>query len=128
MLLLDEIRDESEGCLVCAATPRETTPFAGEGGVPAIVTLEYMAQTVAAYAGLRAHRDSRPVRLGYIIGVRTMSLAVPTLPLGEELLVFARKIWGEDELGSFECSVNTPSGPIAEALLTVFQGDLGDRR
>jgi predicted hotdog family 3-hydroxylacyl-ACP dehydratase len=127
MLLLDGIRDHSGDSIVCSTTPSEATPYAGPDGVPAILALEFMAQTVAAYAGMRARSQGRPVRMGYIIGVRTMSLSVSILPLNEELLVTAEMTWGDDELGRFECSVTGPAGSVAEAQLTVFQGDLENR-
>lgn len=126
MLLLDEVKEEGDGVIRCAATPRADFPLAAGGTAPAILALEYMAQSVAAYSGLYAMRRSLPVQRGYIIGVRSMSLAVPDLEIGRKLIVTARHVWGDSSLGKFDCTVEEAgtAREVASAALTVFQGDL----
>ena len=89
----------------------------------AVVATEYMAQCVAAYAGLQAIRRGDAIRTGYIIGARSIDLAVDNFSVGEELIVRAQYIWGDDILGKFECSVDAGGSRAASATLTVFQGD-----
>ena len=63
MLLLDAVRSYDGDTIVCAVTIAADGLFVeqlnGQPGVPALIGLEYMAQCVAAYAGLAASRPTR---------------------------------------------------------------------
>ena len=124
MILLDSVIDDADGWIRCAATPRHDSPVARDGAVPGIVAFEYMAQCVAAYAGMRAHSDGRPVRIGYIIGARQTTIYVDSLDVDVQLVVKARRVWGDDSLGHFECGVDRHERSIAVAAMNVFQGDI----
>src|SRR5216117_2656546 len=65
MVLLTRIVGHTEERTTCAVEFSTASPFYdGQGGVPAWVALEYMAQCVAAHGGLRARRGrSRDDRL-----------------------------------------------------------------
>lgn len=123
MILLDHVQDEADGSLTCKVTLRPESPFVENGSVPAVVATEYMAQCVAAYAGLRAVRRGEPVQTGYLIGARTMEFAIDAFSVGEELIVKVRHVWGDDILGNFQCTVDSSGRRVASAVLTVFQGD-----
>ena len=122
MILLDGVHDDTEQAITCKVTLRDTSPFVENGRVPAVVALEYMAQCVAAYAGLKAFREGTPVRLGYVIGARVVELAEDQFGVGEELFVSANRVWGDDLVGNFECRVDSRRRRVATAVLSVFQG------
>ena len=124
MILLDRIEDSAEGMAVCSVTLRSDSPFVEQGSVPAVVATEYMAQCVAVYAGLKARRRGEGVRVGYLIGARSIEMAVDAFHVGDRLLVTARHVWGDDALGKFECRVAAEGRRVARATLSVFQGDL----
>ena len=124
MILLDRVEEDSPDSIACSVTPHEASPFAEHGSVPAVVATEYMAQCVAAYAGLKAFRRGEPIRIGYLIGARTIEFSVDRFPLECRLLVRARRTWGDDALGRFDCSVERNGDRVASAVLTVLQRDL----
>ena len=124
MILLDRVEDESAGYLCCSVTPRGDSPFVDHGVVPAVVAAEYMAQCVAAYSGLEAVRRGDPVRIGYLLGTRSMELAVEAFKVDETLRVEARHVWGDAALGQFDCAVYLAGRRVAAAVLNVFEGDL----
>jgi predicted hotdog family 3-hydroxylacyl-ACP dehydratase len=126
MILLDEVHADATGSITCKVTLRAHSPFVENRRVPAVVAVEYMAQCVAAYAGLQAFRQGRPVRIGYVIGARLVEFSVDEFDVGEELVAKASRIWGDDALGKFECSVDSRERRVAAAILTVFQGDIND--
>ena len=66
--------------------------------MPAVIGLEYMAQCVAAYAGLTARQGGRPPRIGFLIGCRELRLDVEAFSVGDRLEVEARRVWGENDL------------------------------
>ena len=123
MILLDHVQDDAEGSLTCKVTLRPESPFVENGSVAAVVATEYMAQCVAAYAGLKAVRRGEPVRTGYVIGARTIDFAIDAFSVGEELIVKVHHVWGDDILGNFQCTVESNGRQVASAVLTVFQGD-----
>ncbi len=124
MILLDRVEQDAEGCITCGVVLRHDSSFVENGSVPAVVATEYMAQCVATYAGLKAVRRGGEVRVGYIIGARLVEFEVEAFEVGEELSVKARRIWGDDILGRFECSVEARGTRVASAILTVYQGDI----
>ncbi len=124
MILLDAVEADARDSIACRVAVHAASPFVENGHVPAVIAIEYMAQCVAAYAGLRAVRNERPVRVAYLIGASPIEFSVDGLRVGENLRVEARRIWGDNSLGKFECSVDSQGRRVASGLLTVFQGDI----
>jgi predicted hotdog family 3-hydroxylacyl-ACP dehydratase len=89
------------------------------------VGIEYMAQTIAAGAGLRA-RDNGAVsgRMGFLLGCRSLTMAVDSFDVGDRLTIEARRTWGANELGNFACKVQRGEDVLVEGALTVYQGPL----
>ena len=61
MLLLDRVLSYDGECVVCETVLGPDSPFAEQGHVPALVGIEYMAQTIAAGAGLSAREKGSAV-------------------------------------------------------------------
>jgi len=121
MLLLDEVVAFDGHRVVCRVRLRPDSTFMDAGRVRAIVALEYMAQAVAAFAGLRARFAGESVQIGYLLGTRELRLAVDDFEAGDELLVEAAHVWGEEQLGSFDCTVSEGGRKVASATLNVYQ-------
>ncbi len=124
MILLDRVEDDGEGRLCCSVRLREDSPFVDDGRVSPVVAAEYMAQCVAAYSGLKAVRRGDPVRIGYLLGTRSLDLAVAAFEVGEKLIVEVRHVWGDATLGQFDCTVRSAGRQVAAAVLNVFEGDI----
>jgi predicted hotdog family 3-hydroxylacyl-ACP dehydratase len=123
MVLLDEVVDAAEGRIVARVSLRADSLFVEADSVPALVAIEYMAQTIGAYAGLRARETGQPVRMGYLLGTRELSLEVDAFHVGDVLLIEATHVWGDDQLGSFQCTVSRDERSVARALVNVYQGN-----
>ncbi len=124
MILLDRVEDDAAGYLRCSVTLRDDSPFVENGAASSVVATEYMAQSVAAYSGLKAVRRGDPVRIGYLLGTRSIELAVATFKVAEKLTVEVRHVWGDDAFGQFNCTVHSGDRQVAAAVLNVFQGDI----
>ena len=120
MLLIDAVVVASDDSIECAARVRNDNPFLRHGSMRPSVCLEYMAQTVAAFAGLCANEPG-PAQIGYLIGANRVVLRAETLKLGDQLNVHARRRWGDVSLGQFECSVVRDGAVIAEAVISVYR-------
>jgi predicted hotdog family 3-hydroxylacyl-ACP dehydratase len=124
MILIDEILDIGETSLSARVALTERSPFVEDGKLPALITLEYMAQSIAAFAGAARRASGKPVRLGFLIACREMELEVDSLSVGDELEVTVNQIWADELLGSFDCLVTRGGEKISRASLSVYQGDL----
>jgi predicted hotdog family 3-hydroxylacyl-ACP dehydratase len=125
MLLLDRIvAFQPEQSVTCEVRIRPDATFVEDGGVPAVVGIEYMAQTVAAFAGMSARADGKPPRVGLLLGCRELRLTTDAYAIGDTLTVNARRTWGESEIGSFTCNVARGGEVLATGTLTVYQGPL----
>ena len=125
MLLLDRVLSYDGERVVCETVLEAGSPFVEQGRVPAVVGIEYMAQTIAAGAGLSARdKGDQAGRMGFLLGCRNLSIAVDSFQVGDRLTVEARRTWGEKELGSFACQVRRGDEILVEGALTVYQGPL----
>jgi predicted hotdog family 3-hydroxylacyl-ACP dehydratase len=123
MVLVDEVLEAAEGRIVARVTLRPTSPFVEDGRVNAIVAIEYMAQTIGAYAGLRARAAGGSPRIGFLLGTREMNLEVDAFAVGDDLTIAAQHVWGDERLGSFRCEVRRGGRTLASALVNVYEGD-----
>ncbi len=96
--------------------------FAGDGGVPAWVGIEYMAQAVAAWSGARARGDGGSPRIGFLLGSRRYEAAVSSFEAGSVLQVFAQcELMGSNGLGMFDCRITQDDRVLASGRLSVFE-------
>ncbi len=124
MILIDELLSSSKDSLCARVRLREDSPFVEDGRVSSLVAIEYMAQTIAALAGLRKRARGEEPRRGYLLGCRELKLPVDELRAGDELTVQVRETWTTEELGHFECSVTRGDELVAAGVLSVYQGEL----
>ena len=65
-----------------------------------------LAQAVAAHAGYKARLRGEPVRVGFLLGTRRYSCAVPAFAAGSTLDIHVRcALQGETGLGAFDCRI-----------------------
>ena len=130
-LLSGCMQGDDEAEVVAWVDVSTASPFydASIGGVPGCVALEYMAQTMAAVAGLAHRRSGEPPKVGFVLGSRRMSIAIPVFRSGERYRVRAKCDYQDESFGSFDCKVEDSSGAtVASARLTAFQpsGELAE--
>jgi predicted hotdog family 3-hydroxylacyl-ACP dehydratase len=127
MLLLDQVLSYETDRVTCEVRIGPETPFLEDGLVPAVVSIEYMAQTVATYAGLTAREQGKfgdIGKIGFLLGCRELTLATDGFAVGDRLVVEARRTWGDADLGRFACTVARGGQVVAEGVLNVYQGPL----
>lgn len=122
LLLLDRVLEyDAESIAVELCVPTDS-PFHVEGGVPAYVGVEYMAQAVACWAGCHARARGEPPPLGFLLGTRRYECAMPLFSSGLHLRVEARReILGENGLGVFACRILAADRELATANVSVFE-------
>jgi predicted hotdog family 3-hydroxylacyl-ACP dehydratase len=125
MVLLDRIVDFDEQGLTAELAVRGDELFSPGPSVPAWVGIEYMAQTVAAYVGVKAKQVNDPIRLGFLLGTRFYNSNVAAFEVGATLTIRVEKIIQDDGLGVFECRI-LGEGVDITANLNVYQPPLGN--
>lgn len=122
MLFLEQLVEAgAEHAVSLVRVPRDGM-FNQAGGVPSWVAIEYMAQTIAAWAGALARSRGEAVKLGFLLGSRKFETFQPLLTPGDLLRVQVQcELMGANGLGMFDCTVWSDVTCVARAKISVFE-------
>jgi predicted hotdog family 3-hydroxylacyl-ACP dehydratase len=133
MSLLDRVLDCGEDWLEAEVVINRGSLFAEERsehqqGVPAWAGIEYMAQAIAAFAGVQRRRRGLEAVVGFLVGTRRYDSSRSHFPFGSRLRVrVEREFQADNGLGVFACEISGETAEGAEftasAALNVFQPD-----
>ncbi len=123
MVLVDEVLDWRPGAARCRLRLGPSSPLVVGGRVRAAASVEYMAQCVGVCTALGARAAGEPLRMGYLVGVRTMDLAVGHFEVGDDLVVEAVEDYSGQELAFFRCAVLRRGEVAASATLSIYRTD-----
>ena len=122
MNLLDGVEHCADQSIVAHVRVPATGMFVADGGVPAWVGIEYMAQAVAAWSGARSRAAGGSPRIGYLLGSRRYEAHVSKFETGAELRVHAQcELMGDNGLGMFDCRITQGERVLAAGRLSVFE-------
>jgi predicted hotdog family 3-hydroxylacyl-ACP dehydratase len=120
MIWLDKVLAWDEESVTAELTVRGDPVFGDSNTVPAWTGIEYMAQTIALYAGIHAKRGGEPIRLGFLLGTRRFESNVPRFRIGSMLAVRAEKVMQDEHLAVFDCRITGDQVNVS-AVLNVYQ-------
>jgi predicted hotdog family 3-hydroxylacyl-ACP dehydratase len=124
MVLLDRVLAADADSLCAEVTIRADTLFCDGTGVGTWIGIEYMAQAIAAHAGVAALNDGAAVKVGFLLGARRYECSRPLFASGSVLQVFVvRTLQSDNGLGAFECRIEIDGVVAANATITVFLPD-----
>lgn len=123
MVLLDKVTGYDGTSLTAELTVRNDGLLGNEDGIPAWAGIEYMAQAVGAYAGIRSILAGEPIKLGYLLGTRRYTGNVAAIAVGTPLTVRITNIIQDEKLGVFDCLI-VGDGIEITANLNVYQPPL----
>ncbi len=124
MILLDRILDYDEQSLSAELIVRDNGLPGNDKIVPAWAGIEYMAQAVAAYAGIKSKQLGEPIKPGFLLGTRRYTSNVSSFNVGSALIIQVRNIIQDEKLGVFDCKIYG-TGIEISANLNVYQPSLG---
>ena len=130
MVLLDEILHFDENSIETLVTIRKTSMFIESNGqVPCYVSLEYMAQSIAAYAGIKEIKVNKPVKIGLLLGTRRLDFSSGGFSINQCLRIQAQSVWSDNEIGAFDCNIWDfhSKKSLAKGTINVVQPDKFDR-
>ncbi|HEY8036628.1 MAG TPA: hotdog family protein [Methylobacter sp.] len=125
MVLLDRIIDYDDQGLTAELVVRGDGLLGDDQTVPAWAGIEYMAQTIAAYVGIKARQANELIRMGFLLGTRRYSSNVAVFKVGAMLTIRIDKIIQDDGLGVFDCLI-MGEGVEVTANLNVYQPPLSN--
>ena len=126
MVLIDQMVEEGDGYGASRVKVDAASKFFEEdiNGIRAFIGLEWMAQTIAAIAGIDALKNNRPVQVGFLLGSRKYEPSKNVFGLDEEYVIRVEQMYREDNgLGSFQCTIHQADELIADSKLNVFAPD-----
>ncbi len=121
MCLLERIVAVDAESLTATTVLREDSLFCRDGRIGSWVSLECMAQAVAAWAGYHERAQGRAPRIGFLLGSRRFDCQQPWLPVACRLRIeVTREIQLDDGLGQFTGRTFDGDALLATAVITVF--------
>ena len=127
VLLLQEILEHNDEHTVASVdVSRQNWLKRQDGGVDVWVSIEYMAQCIAARAGLLAHFRNENLPRGFLIATHQLRFHMPIIEADSSLRVYARPPQGRPGLGAlshgclvYQADSRSEASLIAEGRLTV---------
>jgi len=123
MRLLERVLAHAPDGTRCAVRTEDAPLFQdADGGVPAWLAIEWMAQCVAAHGGLLGRSRGEPPRVGFLVGARALELRVARFEPGDALVVEARPRRSTAGLFDFACRVERAAdgAVLAEGRVQCF--------
>jgi predicted hotdog family 3-hydroxylacyl-ACP dehydratase len=124
MALLDRSISVGEDGYEAEVEIRPDTLFCGPEGVPAWVGLEYMAQSIAAYAGAEARAEGQLPKVGFLLGTREYRPKSAYFKVGSRLRIHVKKVLHDPQgLSVLDCTLSEASTGelLAQSNLTVYE-------
>lgn len=130
MVLLDRILDYGEDFAVSQVTVSDQSLFyeAQIDGIHSSIGLEWMAQTIAAMAGIVALQKNKQVQVGFLLGTRRYLPSQIVFGTNMVYVIKVKQLYHEaNGLGAFDCLIEQDGQLIAEAKLNVFAPDNAEK-
>lgn len=126
MILIDSLDKYSENLGCCSVTISQSSNFYSSKtkSVPSYVGIEYMAQSIAAYANAHEQDAGNSVAIGFLVSSRKFKVYTPEYKLGSTLNITVEKLYKDDSgLSAFDCKIEQNGELLSEAKINVFQPD-----
>ncbi|WP_416306494.1 3-hydroxylacyl-ACP dehydratase [Neptunicella sp. SCSIO 80796] len=124
MILLDELVSFDQQTAVCRVAICSDSPFFDQERqlVPNHVGIEYMAQSIAAYAGAHEKDQGHQIQVGFLLGSRKYRSFCDGFAKGMELTIKVTLLYQEESgLSVFDCQILQRDRLLAEAKVNTFQ-------
>ena len=120
MIFLDRVISFDPSSLSAELVVRDDCLLGDSKIVPSWTGIEYMAQAIAAYAGIQSKQAGEPIKLGFLLGTRRYLTNISCFNVGTRLTITVTKIIQDDKLSVFDCKIYGEDIEIS-ANLNVYQ-------
>jgi predicted hotdog family 3-hydroxylacyl-ACP dehydratase len=119
-IVIDALVEHSAARSVAVAHIDERSTYWEGSGVPAWAGIEYMAQTIAAHAGVEARARGETPAIGFVLGTRAYTTSVDAFPTGSKLTVTVEPDVVDGGFAAFKCAIAI-DGVVATAVVTTYR-------
>lgn len=108
MVLIDKLIAAGDDGVTCVSYQQNASLFSIKTNyLPSYVCIEYMAQTIAAYAGLKAVNNNRAPTIGLLLGTRSFTSTQADIPISQPVAIKVKEAYNDqDQLVLFHCEVS----------------------
>ena len=121
MILIDRMLGFDGDAAVAEVVIHGASPFRQAEGVPGYVGIEYMAQAIAAFAGIRGRLQGEAPKIGFLLGTRAMTATRGWFRDGERLLITIKAVFEEGPMGAFDGRIEIDGDIVLHGRLNVYQ-------
>jgi predicted hotdog family 3-hydroxylacyl-ACP dehydratase len=121
MRLIDGILRNGADSLTAVVRIAENSFGLENNSVPVIFGIEYIAQSVAALAGLNFSKPGEKPAIGFLVGVRSYSSQLEQFDLGSELNVTVTCKFISEGAGVFDGQIHMNGELVATANITTYK-------
>ncbi|MBE0457532.1 3-hydroxylacyl-ACP dehydratase [Pseudoalteromonas sp. KG3] len=124
MILIDSLDKYDEDTGICSVMITSQSNFynVDTQSVPSHVGIEYMAQTIAAYANANQLDNGSEVAIGFLVSSRKYQMHCTGFNLHSTLTIEVVKLYSEaNGLSAFECVIKEGERVLVDAKINVFQ-------
>ena len=125
LVLLDSVTSFEADGVMAQATVNTEWPLFENGSVPVLVLVEILAQTAGLWAGWNKFKDSRPVSVGYLVGIKQVRFFCEWLPEDLFIKTRAKVIVSRYNFLVMQCDASSNDRKLTEARMQFAQGNLG---
>ncbi|MBL9099330.1 MAG: hypothetical protein JNL82_00145 [Myxococcales bacterium] len=122
MLLIDTFNYCRDHEVSCSVTVRDDALLVVDGKVPALVALEYFAQTVASLYGYMRRHQTGGFEMGMLLGSREITLETDYFHVGDVLHITGVEAFSAPPISQFRCELRRAGDPavLARGSISVF--------
>jgi predicted hotdog family 3-hydroxylacyl-ACP dehydratase len=124
MILIDQLLQYDHSKAICQVSINEKSNFYSQKlkSVPSYVAIEYMAQSIAAFANANNKDQGLSVAIGFLVSSRKFKLMQPAFNLGDKLIITVEQLYIEESgLAAFDCIAELNDSVVATAKINIFQ-------
>ncbi|MDO6426646.1 hotdog family protein [Thalassotalea sp. 1_MG-2023] len=124
MILISRLIHFSETHATCEVDITKASAFYQPSikGVHSYIGIEYMAQSIAAFAGAKAQEQGKPIEIGFLLGSRKYHCYQTSFQLNETYQISIEELYRESSgLSVFECAISLDERIVAQAKVNAYQ-------
>jgi len=124
MILVDALVAYNDISAQCRVNITSNSNFYNETkqSVPSYVAIEYMAQSIAAFANANEKDQGGEVAIGFLVSSRKLKVFISNFTLNMQLNIFVEQLYVEESgLSAFDCFIEHEGKRVAEAKINIFQ-------
>lgn len=122
MILINKLVAVDKSNVHCQVFISEKSQFfdAQSDAVPAWVGIEYIAQTISAWAGYQSSLKGENSPIGFLLGARRYNSECESFVDGCVLDVYAQQLMESDGMSAFQCCIECAGKELISSQLNVF--------